>query len=60
MDVICKLGEYSNPSKGEVNIESHLGDHNMVEIVIDGKRYVVCAEEVISAVKRVKLNVMGT
>ena len=58
MKVICEITDYSKPAKP--NIRVHNGSSSgMVELEIKEERYVVSADELISAVQRAKLNVMG-
>lgn len=58
MKVTCEITDYSTPA--QPNIRVHNGfNSGMVELEIRGQRYVVSADELISAVQRAKLNVMG-
>ena len=50
MDVTCQIRDYSNPSQPRIKVHNHWCDHNMVELEIDGKRYVVCGRELKKAI----------
>lgn len=58
MKVTCEITDYSNPA--QPNIRVHNGfNSGMVVLEIREQWYVVSAEELMSAVQRAKLNVMG-
>lgn len=59
MTVTCELKDYSNPSMPSIRVHNAWNDSNCVELEVDEKRYKVNAEELISAVKRAKLDYFG-
>ena len=59
MTVTCEIGDYSNPAQPRIRIHNAWNDGNKVELEVNGERYTVVAEELISAVKRATLNVFG-
>ena len=58
MKVICEITDYSNPAKPNIRVHNGFSS-GMVVLEIKEERYVVSADELISAVQRAKLNVMG-
>ena len=56
MKVTCEINDYSNPAKPSIRIHNAWNDSDKVELEINGERYTVVAEELISAVKRAKLD----
>ena len=59
MRVTCEINDYSNPAMPNIRVHNAWNDSNKVELEVDGKRYTVVAEELISAVNRAKLNTFG-
>lgn len=59
MTVTCEIKDYSNPAMPNIRVHNAWNDTTCVELEVDGKRYKVKAEELISAVKRAKLNYFG-
>ncbi len=59
MKVTCEIQDYSQPAKPSIRVHSdwYGGDH--VELEVDGNRYTVDGEELISAIKRCMLNALG-
>ena len=59
MKVTCEINDYSNPAKPHIRVHNAFayGDH--VELEVEGQRYEVDGEELISAVRRCLLNCMG-
>ena len=59
MKVTIEIKDYSNPAQPNIRVHSawHGGDN--AELEIDGKRYTVNADELISALQKAKLNVFG-
>ena len=59
MKVTCEINDYSNPAKPCIRVHNAFayGDH--VELEVEGQRYEVDGEELISAVRRCLLNCMG-
>ena len=55
MRVTCEINDYSNPSMPCIRVHNAWNDSNKVELEVDGKRYTVVADELISAVIRAKL-----
>ena len=56
MKVTIEIEDYSNPAKMPIRIHNAFADRNKVELEVKGERYTVSADELISAVKRAKLN----
>ena len=59
MKVTCEINDYSNPAMPSIRIHNAWNDSKCVELEVDGKRYKVNAEELISAIERAKLNFFG-
>lgn len=59
MTVTCEIKDYSNPAKPKIKIHNAWNDSDKVEIEINGERYTVVADEMISAINRAKLNYFG-
>lgn len=59
MKVTCEIKDYSNPAKPEIRIHNAWNRSGHVELEVNGERYEVDAEELISAVKRAELNRFG-
>lgn len=59
MKVTIELTDYSNPAKPSIRVHNAWMDSNKVELEVKGERYTLSADELISAVKRAKLNVFG-
>ena len=59
MKVTCEIKDYSNPAKPNIKIHNAWSDSNKVEIEINGEKYIVVANEMISAIKRATLNCFG-
>lgn len=59
MKVTCEINDYSKPAQPCIKIHNAWGDSGKVELEIKGERYVVKADELISAVIRAKLNCFG-
>lgn len=59
MKVTIEIRDYSSPAQPCIKVHSAWNSGDLVELDVEGKRYVVDAEELISAVKRAKLNVFG-
>ena len=58
MKVTVEIRDYSNPAKPCIKVHNAYNDGSKVELEVDGKRYTVCAEELISAIQRAKVGVM--
>ena len=56
MKVTCEVKDYSNPAKPNIKIHNAWSDAGKVEIEINGERYTVVAEEIISAIERATLD----
>ena len=56
MKVTCEIKDYSNPTKENIKVHNAWNDSGKVELEVNGERYTVVAEELISAVKRATLN----
>lgn len=59
MKVTCEVKDYSNPAKSSIKVHNAWNDSSKVEIEINGERYLVVADEMISAISRAKLNCFG-
>ena len=59
MTVTIELTDYSQPIKPPIRIHSTWKDGNKIELEVKGERYTLSADELISAIKRAKLNVFG-
>ena len=59
MKVTCEIKDYSNPAKTSIRVHNSWADGNKVEIEVDGIRYTVSGEELISAVRRCLLDALG-
>ena len=59
MKVTIEIKDYSNPAQPNIRVHNSWHDGNKAELEIDGKRYTVIAEELISALKKVQLNIFG-
>lgn len=59
MKVTIELTDYSNPAKPSIRVHNAVFDSNKVELEVKGERYTLSADELISAIKRAKLNVFG-
>ena len=57
MKVTCEVEDYSNPAKRNIRVHNAWGDGSKVEIEVNGERYTVDADEMISAIRRATLNV---
>ena len=56
MNVTCEINDYSTPAMPPIRVHDVSWNHcDMVELEIDGKRYTVDADELISAVQKAKL-----
>lgn len=56
MKVTIELTDYSKPPKPKIKVHSAWGDSKMIDLEVDGQLYRLSADELISAVKRAKLN----
>ena len=59
MNVTCEINDYSKPAMPPIRIHNAWNYYGMVELEVDGKRYTVNADELISAVQKAKLDVFG-
>ena len=59
MKVTAEIMDYSNPAKPQIKVHNAWGDSSKVELEVEGERYTVSAEELISAIKRCTLNCFG-
>ena len=55
MKVTVEVDDYSNPAQKNIRVHNAWADGEKVELEVDGKRYKVDAEELISAIRRAKL-----
>ena len=58
MKVTVEIKDYSNPAQPCIKVHNARNDGSKVELEVDGKRYIVCADELISAIKRAMVGVM--
>lgn len=56
MRVTCEIDDYSVPTEPNIRVHNSFIDNNKVELEVEGKRYTVNADELISAVRRATLN----
>lgn len=56
MKVTCEIKDCSNPAQQNIRIHNAWNDSGKVELEVDGKRYKVVADELISAAKRATLD----
>lgn len=59
MKVTIEINDYSNPAKPSIRVHSDWNDGKQIELEVEGKRYTVDGEELMSAVRRAMLNVFG-
>ena len=59
MKVTCEINDYSNPAKPQIKVHNAWADGRKVELEVNGERYKVNGEELISAVKKCMLDVFG-
>ena len=59
MKVTCQIEDYSNPAQPSIKIHNAFSDGKMVELEVNGVKYKVSGDELISAVKRAMLNCFG-
>ena len=59
MKVTCEIKDYSNPAKPNIRIHSAWNGDGLIELEVNGERYVVSAAELKSAVERATLNLLG-
>ena len=55
MKVTVEVEDYSNPAKRNIRVHNAWGDGAKVEIEVNGERYTVDADEMVSAIKRATL-----
>ena len=55
MKVTVEIKDYSNPAQPCIRVHNAWAKPEMVELEINGERYTVSSEELISAVKRATL-----
>lgn len=48
--VTCQIHDYSEPAKESLKVHSHWNINRFVELEIDGKRYTVNGNELITAI----------
>lgn len=59
MKVTIEIHDYSDPAKPSIRVHSSWNSGKEVELEVEGKRYTVDGEELMSAVRRAMLNVFG-
>ena len=59
MKISAEITDYSKPAKVPIRVHNAWADSGKVELEVDGVRYTVCADELISAIKRCTLNCFG-
>lgn len=59
MKITVQIEDYSNPAQPQIRVHNSWSDGEKVEIEINGERYTVNGNELISAVKRCMLNAFG-
>lgn len=58
MKVTVEINDYSKPAQPCIRVHNAWRDGSKVELEVDGKRYTVCADELISAIQRALVGVM--
>lgn len=59
MKVTIEIQDYSNPARPNIFVKSAWSDGNKAVLEVEGVQYTVLAEELISALKKVQLNIFG-
>ena len=59
MKVTVEIKDYSIPAKVPIKVHNAWHDSNKVELEVDGQRYTVVSEEIVSAIKRATLGREG-
>ena len=59
MRVTIIIRDFSNPAQPSICVHDAWPNGDRAELEIEGKRYTVNADELISALQKVKLNVFG-
>lgn len=59
MKVTIEIQDYSDPAQPCIRVHSVWQDGKKVELEIDGKRYTVLADELVSAISKAELNIFG-
>lgn len=59
MKITCEINDYSKPKQPKIKIHSKSFDTTMIDIEINNIKYTVCADELISAINKAKLNAFG-
>ena len=59
MKVTCEINDYSEPSKVNIRVHNAWAQSDMVELEVNGERYTVKGNELISAINRCLLNCFG-
>ncbi len=59
MKVTIEIRDYSDPARPNIFVHSAWCDGNKAVLEVDGVQYTVLAEELISALEKVKLNTFG-
>ena len=54
--VTCHIEDYSDPKMPSIKVHNHWNTKRMVELEVDGKRYTVVGEDLITAIE----NAMNT
>ena len=49
--VTCQLEDYSTPAMPQIKVHSHWNTKRYVELEVDGKRYTVVGQDLITAVE---------
>ena len=58
MKVACEINDYSDPQKPNIRIHNAWANHDCVELEVNGERYTVNAQELISAINKAQLNAL--
>ena len=58
MKVTCEIKDYSNPTQPCIRVHNAWSDGSKVELEVKGEYYTVCAEELISAIKRATVGIL--
>ena len=58
MKVTVEIKDYSKPAQPCIRVHNAWSDGSKVELEIKGERFIVSAEELISAIQRAKVGVL--
>lgn len=59
MNITCEINDYSNPAQIPIRVHNAVFNGTKVELEIEGRRFTVDGEELISAIKRCMMDCFG-